>query len=195
MHRTRHIRNCFVTRNAWIPILLLSMMFTHCRHNDEDLLMENPVEKCIAMVQNAEWPVIPFKYSYTIQVPVDYEGPGAAGFEGWIFLKYRTDQKIQIKYAFCGPLFCYNFGKPLEMPIPDSLLARDKNSKEIVLRYKREYCMNDTTFGYFYYNKEPGATGVFFQKQDEDFLESVSAFYEITEFQEVEDILKTIAAK
>ena len=86
---------------------------------------------CIPHAENPAWNTILFKNDHTIQFPNNYEGRGMVGFEGNTFIKQRSDNKIIFKYAYCGPLYCEEFGRELSLKLPDTIVVNDKNMKGI----------------------------------------------------------------
>lgn len=117
------------------------------------------------------------------------------GFEGNTFSRTKENKKIEFEYSFCSPTFCNDFGSALEEPIPNLLVIEDKNKNEIALDSKKEFCLNSDTIGYFYFNEAENATGKYYLKRDSVFLEGLSIYFDNTEIQEVESIIKTIVEK
>jgi hypothetical protein len=154
---------------------------------------ENIIEKnCIEISQNATWKIENFKREYAIQIPDNYEGVGMVGFEGNVYSKKRTDNKVELSYSFCGPLFCNDFGENLSSPFPQSILAKDKTGKDIVLMKQKEFCTSEKVTGVFYSNNLENAFGKFYLSDNEVFKEALTVSYVKTEQLDVEEILRTI---
>jgi hypothetical protein len=150
--------------------------------------------ECTEMSANTDWTTEKFKVRYSIQFPNNYEGPGViAGFEGNTYFKKRLDDNIRIIYSYCGPTYCDDFGDSLALPFPNSITANDTENNQVNLASKQEFCLNGEVVGVFYYNTEVNATGKYFMKRDAAYLEGTTIFYSNSEFQEVENIIKTIS--
>lgn len=178
-------------RSTFTLLLILNLCFlVSCSDRDDELQ-----NTCIEISQNPEWNTEDFKTNFTIQFPDNYEGVGMTGFEGNFFRKYRSDERIEFDYRFCSATYCYDFGNPLDMPIPNSITAKDRNQKEKVLSSKKEFCSNSDTIGYFYFDEEESSTGKYFMKRDSVYLEGLTIYFSATEIQEVENLIKTIVEK
>ena len=175
-------------------ILSFSIFLTvliSCDKSNDDISQKD----CKSMSQNSNWTTENFKADYTIQFPNNYEGTGMVGFEGNMFYKNRVDNTISLNYNFCGTTFCNDFGEALSEPIPNSITVTDRNSNDITLDSKQEFCSNDKTVGILYYNKETNSVGKYYIKKDNKFLEGLTIHFTDTEYQEIEDIIKTIKKK
>jgi len=148
---------------------------------------------CIEMSENSNRTTEDFKTNFTIQFPNNYEGTGMVGFEGNIFNKKRIDDKVELTYSFCGSLYCDDFGDALEVLIPNSIIAKDKENNEVILNSKKEFCLNGNIKGVLYYNTELSSIGKYYIKQDSEYLDGLTIYFNNTEYQEVENIIKTIA--
>lgn len=147
---------------------------------------------CIKISENSNWTTEVFKTNYKIQFPKNYEGTWITGFEGNVFNKNRVDNKIELTYSFCEPTYCYDFGKALDKSIPDSIIAKDKENKDVTLDSKKEFCSNGNVKGILYFNTEINSTGKYYIKQDSEYLDGLTIYFDNTEYQEVENIVKTI---
>ena len=164
---------------------LVLIIFYSCNDNENDL-------DCIENQQIDNWITESFKLNYTIQFPTNYEGHGMVGFEGNLFSKFSQDSLIELSYMYCSPLFCEDFGDTLIVPVPNSIIAYDKQNIEVELTEQIEYCSENEISGIFYHNLGNNAVGKLYMKIDGLYLEAVSVFYDIGTQQEVENILKTI---
>jgi hypothetical protein len=171
-----------------ISLTFLLTIMTSCNKKEEDITLNN----CIELSQNPNWITEDFKTNYLIQFPNNYEGTGMVGFEGNLFNKNRTDDKLRFTYSFCTSLYCDDFGAPLNIPIPNSISAKDKNNNAIILNSKKEFCLNGDILGILYYNNETNSTGIYYMKQGVEYLEGLTIYFDNTEYQEVENIIKTI---
>ena len=172
-----------------LSLIIILTILTSCEKKEEEKIT---ISDCITISQNPNWTTENFKTNYTIQFPNTYEGTGMTGFEGNIFNKNRVDDKVELKYAFCGALLCNDFGDALDVPIPNSVTAKDKDNNDIILNSKKEFCLNTNTIGILYYNIEMNSTGKYYIKQGSDYLEGLTIYFSNTEYQEVENIIKTI---
>jgi len=143
------------------------------------------------------WQTIVFKSNYTIQVPPDYRGTGAIGFEGFVFSKYRPDSSVVMSYRYCSPLFCAPFGQTLPAPEPNSVTHTfaSENKPPLVLDQKGRFCEDGTVVGVFFYNKKEKRFGKLYLKVQDNFKEAVEISYSASRQNEVETILKTIRQK
>lgn len=156
---------------------------------------ENAVA-CIDKRQNSDWETIVFKYDYTIQLPSDYRGIGAIGFEGFVFSKYRADSSVVLKYSYCSPTYCAPFGQLLSTPEPPSVThIFPANRKSVILDKKVQFCEGDSVVALFYYNNPAKRFGKLYMQVGGDFREAVEIEYNANRQSEVEAILKTIKEK
>jgi len=176
-------------------LILLSLAFplaimTSCDKEEEITQFD-----CIEISQNPNWTTEDFKTNYTIQFPDSYQGYGMVGFEGKIFFKNRTDDKVELTYYYCpSGLFCNPFGDTLAVvPVPNSITTRGKDGNDIILNSKQEFCLNGSIIGILYYNTEMNSTAKYYMKQGDDYLEGLIIYFTDTEYQEVENIIKSIA--
>ncbi len=105
--------------NAIFLSLLALLALSACRNTDPDPLPD-PDQNCDFYNQNPDWVEEDFKTDYTIRYTADYNG-GITGFEGNMFFKTKADSSIAFYYAFCGPLWCEDFGDSIQAPLPNSL--------------------------------------------------------------------------
>ncbi len=152
-------------------------------------------EECVIQSQNQNWTTEDFKGNFTIQFPIRYEGSGMIGFEGNTFNKKRTDGKVELGYGFCTGTFCADFGSALDVPAPTEVMAKDKGGNDVLLTSKMVFCSGDGVMGHFYFNRKVNSTGKYYIRQGTDFLEGMTVFFEAGEYPEVENIIRTIAAK
>lgn len=171
-------------------LLLLITILSSC---DKDEVAGK--SNCIEISANEDWTTENFKTNFTIQFPKNYEGTGMVGFEGNMFNKKRIDDKVELTYAYCGPTYCTDFGDTLNLPIPNTLMTKDKENNDVNLDSKKEFCLNDHIKGVLYYNTDVNSTAKYFIEQDSEYLEGLTVYFENTEFQEVESIIKTITKK
>jgi hypothetical protein len=127
---------------------------------------------CVEVSDNTEWITENFKTNYIIQFPDNYEGSGMIGFEGKVFAKNRIDNKIEFNYSFCKPTYCSDFGEALKMPIPNSIKVKDKANNEVILNSKKEFCLNGSLIGVFYFNSEMSSTGKLYMEQGSEYFNS-----------------------
>jgi len=172
-----------------ISLVILLTILTSCDKEEEEVLEQSD---CIEISKNSNWITEDFKANYKIQFPNNYEGPGMVGFEGNIFKKNRVDNKVELTYSFCGSTFCIDFGNALDMSIPNSIIAKDKQNNDVTLDSKKEFCLNSNVKGILYYNTEINSTGKYYIKQDSEYLDGLTIYFDNTEYQEVENIVKTI---
>lgn len=165
-----------------LSLAILLTIFTSC---DEEI-------DCIEIFETSDWTTENFKSNYTIQFPDNYEGTGMVGFEGNFFFKNRSDDKVVIRYNYCGPLFCEDFGDSLITPNPSSVTAQDSFNNDVVLSLRKDFCLNNNIEGIFYYNEELVSTGVYYMKQGSEYMEGLTTYFANTESQEVENIIKSI---
>ncbi len=171
-----------------LTLLLLITLIGSCA-KDEEISLNNSIE----VSQNSNWNTEDFKTNYTIQFPDNYEGTGMVGFEGYVFNKSRIDKKVEFTYSFCNPLFCSDFGNPLNVPILNSLTIKDQDGNEIVLNSKKEFSLNGNLVGILYHNSAVNSIGKYYMNQGDKYLEGLTIYFSNTEYQEVENIIKTIA--
>ncbi|MFK7924616.1 MAG: hypothetical protein AB8H47_21850 [Bacteroidia bacterium] len=101
--------------------LIVLMIFAACKQLiDTPTPWPDPDQGCDFYNQQPSWVVEDFKTDYTIRFTPDYTGK-MIGFEGNFFNKTKTDSSIALYYAYCGPLFCEDFGDSLNAPLPNSL--------------------------------------------------------------------------
>lgn len=171
--------------NIILVIILLSVL--SCSKEETPNL-----ENCIEKSKNANWITEDFKYNYTIQFPDNYAENGMLIFEGPFFLKQREDNRVKFEYNFCKYNFCYEFGDTLSTPIPSSIVATLRNGKSVSLTSKKKFCFNENLVGILYYDTEQNSTGKYFMKQGTYFLDGLTIFFDKDEYQDVENIIKTI---
>lgn len=147
---------------------------------------------CIGISENSNWTTEDFKENFTIQFPDNYEGSGMVGFEGNLFNKNRVDDKVKLTYSFCGPTFCKDFGNALDVSIPNSIIAKDEENIDVTLDSKKEFCLDGNVKGILYYNTEINSTGKYYIIQESEYLDGLTIYFDNTEYQEVENIVKTI---
>lgn len=153
------------------------------------------LKKCIEKSENPNWITEDFKHNYTIQFPSNYLGNGMMEFEGVFFNKRRDDGEIEFNYNFCLLIYCDQYGDTLNESIPDSIIAKDKIGATISLTSKKNFCLNENSVGILYYNSEQNSTGKYFMRHDSYFLDALTVYFEKDEYQEVENIIKTIYEK
>lgn len=180
-----------MTISTFISLLILSLFFlAACTDSDDSL-----TNGCIEISQNPDWKTEDFKTSFTIQFPDNYEGVGMTGFEGNSFSKKRNDGKIELEYYYSNGAYSLDFGIALNGSIPDSIDSKDKSRSETILAIRKEFCSNNDIIGYFYFNEEVNSTGKYFMKRDSVYLEGLKVYFNSTELQEVENIIKTVVEK
>jgi len=167
--------------------ILLTILTSSC---DKEEVLEQ--SECIEIFKNSNWTTEEFKSNYEIQFSTNYEGTGMVGFEGNIFNKSRVDKKVELTYSFCSPIYCSDFGNVLDISIPDSIMVKDKENNDVTLDSKKEFCLNGNVNGILYYNTEINSTGKYYIKQDSEYLDGLTIYFDNTEYQEVENIVKTI---
>jgi len=172
-----------------LSIATILLILTSCEK--QELLESNSIE----ISQNPNWSTEDFKNNYIIQFPDNYEGYGMVGFEGNIFFKNRNDYNVEFNYYFCGLSYCNDFGNALAIPIPKSIMVVDKNNNEINLNSKTEFSFNDEIVGILYFNTELNSTGIYYMKQGTEYLEGLSINFANSEYQELENIVKSIVEK
>jgi hypothetical protein len=168
-------------------VILLTILTSSC--DKEDGLEQSD---CIEIFKNSNWTTEEFKSNYKIQLPNNYEGTGMVGFEGNIFNKSRVDNKVELTYSFCSPTYCSDFGNVLDINIPNSIIVKDKENNDVTLDSKKEFCLNGNVKGILYYNTKINSTGKYYIKQDSEYLDGLTIYFDNTEYQEVENIIKTI---
>ncbi len=136
----------------YISVLLFFVYSCEEKNNEID----NEIT-CIESVQNDQWETESFKTNYSIQFPSNYIGQGMIGFEGNIFDKKRNDSLVEFNYYYCSPLYCEDFGDTLADPIPNSLIALDKQNNEAELNEKVLFCDNSVNIGILYHNLNDSA--------------------------------------
>lgn len=173
-------------KNFCLLILLFTFIIS-CKRETTNV-------NCIALSQNSSWTVSDFKNNYTIQFPTDYFG-GKNGFEGNIFYKEKNDSSIIFNYAYCSPLFCYDFGDTLYQPFPNSINVKVYDST-ITLNKKVMFCgSNSLQTAILYYNDDDKSNARLYWKEGEIYRQSLEVAFNYTELQEVLDIIKTIKEK
>ncbi len=177
-------------KQLFVSLCLCLIVFSACNKDDE--LLEIDV---IEVEPHSIWETENFKNDYDIQFPDNYEGNGMVGFEGNLFLKNRADEAVELSYSFCDPLFCNDFGNALVDPLAISIIGENKNGIEVALAVRKEFVLNEQLVGIFYHNVENNATGQYFMKQENNFLEGLTVYFSNTAIEEVEAILKTIVEK
>lgn len=130
---------------------------------------------------------------YVIQFPENYEDFGLVFFEGPTFSKNRVDDKVLFYYAFCDPLYCTPYGDTLAEPAPGSVNTKF-NSTEITLTAQTIFSLNDEIVGRFYFNETDKAIGKYYMKISDAFMAALFVEFDFTEYNEVENIIKTIVA-
>lgn len=167
--------------------LLLCILLLSCEKGD----MTDP-NQCAEMATHPTWKTETFKTFMTIQFPENYEGFGLnAWSEGNTFKKKRNDKKVEFSYEYCN-LGCFEYGMELPKPIPLTITTKDKNYQDITLQLTKEFCYNGLVVGILYSNKSAESTGKYFMIVGNLYLEGLSIHYTKTEYQEVENIIKTI---
>lgn len=147
---------------------------------------------CLKMSDNSNWTTEDFKLEYTIQFPSNYEGTGMVGFEGNFFSKNRIDDKVSFNYSFCGPLLCLDFGEALASTATTEIIVIDRNNNEVILASKKEFCSNGMVEGILYHNTDASSMGKYYMKQDSEYLEGLTVYFDYSEYSEVERIIQTI---
>lgn len=176
--------------------LAASILFiTSCKKDDSVKL--NTVLNTVEVSPHSDWTTENFKpnsngSTYVIQFPENYEGVGLTGFEGPFFRKNRIDDKVSFYYGFCVALYCDAYGAALAEPTPASINVKINDNTEITLSSQTMFSLNDEIVGIFYYDEEDKATGRYFMKRDNEFLEALYVEFDYTEYEEVENIIKTI---
>lgn len=150
---------------------------------------------CLPMATNPVWPTENFKSEMVIQFTRDYQGPGMQGFEGNIFYKERVDKNVTIQYAFCGPLWCTDFGQELANPNASSIAIIDPNGQPLVLGLRKNLCDGDEIKGILFYEDQGTIDGRLYIKQGSSFQEAALLQYTKPFQAEVESILQTIRSK
>ncbi len=150
---------------------------------------------CLPMATNPVWPTENFKSDMLIQFTRDYQGPGMQGFEGNIFFKERIDKQVTIQYAFCGPLWCTDFGQVLANPNATSIAIMDPNGQPLVLGLRKNLCDGDVIKGILFYEDQGTIDARLYIKQGSSFQEAALLQYTKPFQAEVESILQTIRSK
>ncbi|MEM6345595.1 MAG: hypothetical protein AAF927_17010 [Bacteroidota bacterium] len=148
--------------NAIFWSLFALLVLSACRNTDPEP-WPDPDQGCDFYNQNPDWVEEDFKTNYTIRFTADYEG-GIAGFEGNIFFKTKADSSIAFYYAFCGPLWCEDFGDSLSTPLPNTLDIPNFRSQggTATANYSQnifDVCDPNEILGVFYFT-EPLLAGV-----------------------------------
>ena len=117
-----------------ISISLLIILFS-CNKNDSIPSHLQIPENCVVPKDFANNQFIDFKpYSYSIQVPNNYSGPGIQpNIEGYTFNKYHkeegvtslSDYNVYMFYDYCNTTTCPTFGDTLDTIIPDFVFPVD----------------------------------------------------------------------
>lgn len=154
---------------------------------------EFPGTNIIEMESHAEWEVERFKDGYDIQFPGSYEGGLTPDFWGNSLVKTRNDGKIAFSYSFCDQFFCCDFGDEEEVIFANSLSYLNEFAVWIKLDERKEFQRNGEPLGVLFHNTADKATGKYFMNQNGVYREALTIRFEIETYQEVEDILKTIA--
>lgn len=128
---------------------------------------------------------------YVIQFPANYEDTGLFVFEGPTFSKNREDDKVLFYYSFCGPLYCTLYGDTLAEQRFETISLKF-NNEEITLGTQTTFSLNDEIVGIFYFNEEDEAIGKYYMKIGDKFLAAFFVEFDYTEYNEVENIIKTI---
>ncbi len=171
-----------------ISLILLTFAFAACKKDKIEPNKENIIE----MVTNPNFSKENFKTDFTIQFPTNYDGIGMIGFEGNTFSKARVDDKIVLKYSFCGPTYCNDFGSDLANNNATQLSITDINGQQILLTNRLNFGKNNSIEWIYFYNQSAQSIGKLYGKQGNVYQEALTIYYENTLQNEVVDILKTI---
>lgn len=150
------------------------------------------VISCLENASHPTWASERFKDNYDIQLPANYDGIGMAGFEGYFFLKYRQDSLVEFRYNYCGPLYCEPYGDTLTSPSPNFIVATNQMGDSVNLASIQEFCNQGEVIGLLYHDNIANATGRYFMKVDNQFLEGLEIYFDTKELQEVKDVINTI---
>lgn len=145
------------------------------------------------------WFIEDFKPNYSVSFPDGYEGIGMYGFEGPMFMKTRTDNKVKLSYHYCHELGCELFDDTLANPFPAFVVALDLEEEEVILDNNTFIIVENDTIGLLYFNDKEFSTAVLYQKVENPLIgihlgyyEGLSIFYNKSELSEVEEILMNI---
>lgn len=173
---------------VWI-LLVCCIGFSRCASDSAA-----PVP-CLPMATNPVWPTENFKSDMVIQFTRDYQGPGMQGFEGNVFFKERSNKQVTIQYAFCGPLWCTDYGQELSNPNASSIAILDPNGQALVLGLRKNLCDGDVVKGILFYEDQGTIDARLYIKQGSSFQEAALLQYTKPFQAEVESILQTIRSK
>jgi hypothetical protein len=142
-----------------------------------------------------DWITIDFKTNYTIQIPEDFIGLGMVSFEGITFSKHSPDNKINLTYAYCNGLECFDFGDPITKPIPSSIQVLNSNAQQITLdRISVFYQMTDT-LAILYYSSGEISEGRLFWKDENILKNALEIDFNYSDIQTVNKIIFSIQKK
>ncbi len=142
------------------------------------------------------WKTINFKTHYTIQVPDGFEGLGMTGFEGNIFEKYSTDNKIILSYDYPnGGTFFYDFGDTLPNPHPNYIMIKDYSNNLVTLNHIEMFNHNLDTIGILYYSKDSICNGRLYWRDNGYVKQALDLKFILSEFNVVEQIINSIKEK
>jgi hypothetical protein len=176
--------------NKRLLYLLFGILLTTCHKND---LIENP--SCYNLANFDNWETINFKTNYTIQVPINFIGPGMQGFEGNTFSKSSANNRIQLSYFYANSLSCFDFGDTLTSEIPNSILVINDLSQLITLNNIESFCKNGELMGYLYYSNNNFSRGRLFWKDGNVFKQALEINFYLSELNTVNNIIETIKRK
>jgi|GEM_PF-4347505 len=181
------ISNFHILKNWGCTLLGLVLLYS-CNHDDPK--MPDP---CLPYVSNPGWTEQVFHEGTFIQFPDNYIG-GRGGIEGPIFSKYRMDTLVFMWYAFCGALFCDDYGESLENPDTTFVRARTYSFglDSITLTKRKEICDDLLTLGIYFYKDSIRDIGKLYWYTDHAFKEALTIEYDPSRQDEVEHVLQTI---
>jgi hypothetical protein len=169
-------------------IFILSLLFLVSCKKETTI---NRVE-CNSLKTIGDWPVISFKYNYTIQVPDTFEGDGMVGFEGPVFYKNSADNKIKLYYSYCKPLWCDEFGDTLPNTIPGSIKVMGNFDIPVTLDKTAFFCKDEESMGILYYSINDITKGRLYWKDNGILKQALEVEFKLSELETVKKIIETI---
>lgn len=190
---------------AILSSLIVLLIFAACKQPIDDIVplpvpvpWPYPDQICDFYNQQPIWIVEDFKTDYSIRFTPDYSG-GMRGFEGVFFTKTKSDSSIALHYAYCGPLWCDDFGDSLQVPLPSSLNIpnyRTLGGTVLATNFHTIYEVCDSTniLGVLYYTDPtgPGLANFYLGDPNTQVKEAVAIEYAAGDLVEVVAILGTI---
>ena len=115
--------------------------------------------------------------------------------EGATFSGATADQRIQLIYSYCTPLYCNEFGDTLKKPFPDSIQIPSNSAQLLTLTKTQVIIQNSDTVGILYYNYKEIAKGRLYWKDDTFFKQAVEIDFYMSELESVTKIINSISRK